>query len=357
MTQQTSRHALADGLKAVAAHGIVLHHFAAYGPLADCAALLAPLTLGALYDYARMLVQVFLVVGGYLAARGLSALSLGAYGPHGLGSALGVAVFNRYLRLVLPFMFAVVLAMLCSVPARLWLVDAWVPDAPTWGQVWAHAGLLHGLLGSPSLTAGAWYIAVDFQLFALLALLVWLGKGGTLLTHVLVALLCASSLAWFNRDSAWDLWALYFFGAYGLGALAWWVQQGRHSRSGAWALVLFAVALLLGIGALVVDFRLRVVLAMGTAVALVYGGRIERCFPPVLAHDLHWLGQRSYALFLVHFCVVLLLNTLWLAMAWENPVWALCLIAIGWATSVGAAAAFYRGIELPLARWRWGRSA
>ncbi len=53
---------LIDLLKIVAAQCIVLHHFALYGPLSDATAQAAPEVAAWFIDYARMAVQVFLVV-------------------------------------------------------------------------------------------------------------------------------------------------------------------------------------------------------------------------------------------------------------------------------------------------------
>ncbi|MDO8774665.1 MAG: acyltransferase, partial [Burkholderiaceae bacterium] len=58
-----------DALKLLASQLIVLHHFATYGPLADALSEVAPALTHWFYDYARMAVQVFLVLGGYLAVR------------------------------------------------------------------------------------------------------------------------------------------------------------------------------------------------------------------------------------------------------------------------------------------------
>lgn len=63
---------LVDLLKAAACQFIVLHHLCFYGPMADHARPLAPALIDWLADPARMAVQVFLVVAGFLAAQSLS---------------------------------------------------------------------------------------------------------------------------------------------------------------------------------------------------------------------------------------------------------------------------------------------
>ena len=71
----TSRTPLIDVLKGMACIAIVWHHLAFYGPMSDIAQPLAPAVLAWLYDYGRMAVQVFLVLGGYLAASSLAPLA------------------------------------------------------------------------------------------------------------------------------------------------------------------------------------------------------------------------------------------------------------------------------------------
>jgi hypothetical protein len=75
-----------DALKVIAAQFIVWHHFSAYGPMADTMTLMWPQLMEWLYRYARLAVQVFLVVGGYLAAQSVMHQSLGAVLCVGLGA-------------------------------------------------------------------------------------------------------------------------------------------------------------------------------------------------------------------------------------------------------------------------------
>jgi peptidoglycan/LPS O-acetylase OafA/YrhL len=104
-----------------------------------------------------------------------------------------------------------------------------------------------------------------------------------------------ASLFWFNRDAGWDNWALYFFGSYGLGAAAWWASERKQMS--AWLGVMLTVA----VAALIVDFRLRIALALAVALLLGFGRRsgLLETWPD--ARPLAFLGQISYSLFLVHF--------------------------------------------------------
>lgn len=57
-----------DHIKAIACLTIVCHHLAFYGPMTDVLRPVLPALLQWLDVYGRMAVQVFLVLGGYLAA-------------------------------------------------------------------------------------------------------------------------------------------------------------------------------------------------------------------------------------------------------------------------------------------------
>ena len=72
MQQSPGQSGAIDTLKAGASQLIVLHHLAAYGPISDALETSAPVLVDWLFDYGRMAVQVFLVIGGYLAARAFS---------------------------------------------------------------------------------------------------------------------------------------------------------------------------------------------------------------------------------------------------------------------------------------------
>ncbi|RQO56016.1 GTP cyclohydrolase [Paucibacter sp. KBW04] len=349
-----------DALKALAAQLIVLHHLAAYGPIADAVAEWFPRLMDHLFHDGRMAVQVFLVLGGFLSARGLS--------PRGqlLEGSVPELLWRRYLRLVLPFLAALGLTLACSWLVRPWLPEL-VPDAVSLPQLLSHGLLLHDVLGHEALTVGAWYVAMDFQLFALLLGLMWLARRlqlgprsqpaarrivRALLAPSLVLLMCLASLFVFNRDAGLDVWALYFFGAYGLGALVHWLGLSPYRRAG--LLVLTALV----IEALVLEFRERIALALATALLLAWWQQRHQLGKPLLprfsAGPVAELGTQSYALFLVHFPICLLVNAVFAHqdMAGGGP--GLLMLLAAWGLSNWAALPFYRWVELPCSRLRLG---
>jgi peptidoglycan/LPS O-acetylase OafA/YrhL len=335
-----------DALKAVSSQLIVLHHLAFYGPMSDAAHGLAPGLIDWLSDYARMAVQVFLVVSGFLAVRSLA--------PDGrLEVRHPVAtVWRRYLKLVPPYAVAILVAIVGAAAARTWMSHDSIPAAPHLLQFVAHLLLLHNLLDFDALSAGVWYVAIDLQLFALLVAVLWLarGLGQTFVTGpeqggvsrlgvALVVVLAVASLFGFNRDAGLDAWAIYFFGAYGMGALAWWASDEGRSR-----LPVLALGLL-GLAALMVDFRARIALALATALLLALarrGGWMDRLPASRLTA---YFGKISYSVFLVHFPVCLMVNALVSHFVPDMPVLNALGMVVAWVASNMAGAVFYRYVE------------
>jgi peptidoglycan/LPS O-acetylase OafA/YrhL len=330
-----------DALKAAAAQVIVLHHLASYGPMARAAALAAPSTIDWLYGYGRMAVQVLLVVAGFLAAR-----SLLASPRPGLREAPLTLIRRRYLRLAWPFGIAVTLAVIAAELARFWTDDDILPASASAWQYLSHWLLLHGVLDQPSLSTGVWYVAVDFQLYGLTVLLLWAfaaRPGGETLVLALVCALALASMQWLRHIEALDDWAPYFFHAYGMGLLAGW-----QSRRSGWATG--AAVFVVGIAAIATllqgwDWRL----ALGTVTAaLLFASTASRetiPLSPAISRSVHWLGASSYALFLVHFPVSMLVNAAQDRFGWHGPTDGLLAMAIAWTLAMLAAAGFHRWIE------------
>ena len=331
---------LIDALRALASQLVLVHHLAFYGPLATALAVEFSDLSQWLIDYARMAVQIFLVVGGFLAARSLA--------PQGvlLVRQPFALIGRRYLRLVLPFAVAISLAVVASAVADQWLDDPAIPAQAHLGQWLAHVTLVHGVLGVDSLSAGVWYVAIDFQLFALFALQLWCGRGRPWLSVLLVLGLVLASLFYFNRYPTLDNWALYFFGAYGLGAAAWWASAPGRLR------LWLGLMLCTGCAALVEDFRLRVLLAVGVALLLAVGRRQEWLYRWPHSRVSAFLGRISYSVFLVHFPVLLLMNALFAHNSDGDPAAILWWLVVSWVVAIVAGMAFHRWVELPCAGWR-----
>ena len=330
-----------DALKALGCVLIVWHHLAFYGPMSDVVHTAVPGLMNWLYDYARMAVQLFLVVGGFLAASVLAPQGVAVFRQPGR------LILRRYQRLAPPLFAALAVTTLVAALVRPWLAHPSVPDMPTVWQVLAHVFLLQDIVGQEALSAGIWYVAIDFQLFALTVLLFtvaslahrrWPGLPAQVGVGVVLGL-AAASLAVFNRHTALDMTGLYFFGAYALGMLAWWAS--RSPRPARWLLAI----VLLGALALVLDFRGRLLVALVLALGLVVLQRSRRAGRWLEVPWLLKLGQMSYSVFLIHFAVILGVNAL-VSQLWPTQLVANALgMLAAFGLSLLAGQALYLGVE------------
>ena len=335
-----------DILKGLACLLIVAHHLAFYGPMSTVAHPLAPALIDWFFHYGRMAVQVFLVVSGFLVARVLAPRAVAA------DTSPARLIFRRYVRLSPPYLVAVAASVAAAAWVRPWFADPSVPPEATLVQLLAHALLLQDLMGLEALSAGVWYVAIDFQLFALTVLTfslssrfekrwpavrAWPLSPGQLFT--LAA--CAASLFFFNTDAFWDVSGLYFFGAYGLGMLAFWASQ--TDRRGFWLLTL---GVLVG-AALLFDFRERILVAGAISFGLAVWQRQTSGIRPGrwMLRQLVSLGKISYSVFLIHFPVCLLVNAVvtnfWPADVAANVIGLMAALVL----SVLAGSVLYRGVE------------
>jgi peptidoglycan/LPS O-acetylase OafA/YrhL len=228
-----------------------------------------------------------------------------------------------------------------------------ISSAPSVTQLASHVFLLHSVLGYESLSAGAWYVAIDFQLYAGAALLLWLcgrlsgGLDRPWLVPVVMTVVVVSSLFYFNRDADWDVWAPYFFGSYGLGMLAWWA--GDPARKPRAVVLLFLMMAVPTLAALMLDFRSRIAVALSVACVLMLLGRV-RVQSGAGWTVANWLGKNSYSIFLVHFPVCLVVNAGFTGFVPADAEWQAIGTVIAWAASLAAGAMFFRWVESPLGR-------
>lgn len=325
----------------------------------DRVMLLAPDPLAMLYNHGRLAVQAFLVVGGYLsAAQWLKLVGPNAVGlPSGFSA--GALIRKRFLRLSIPLMAALALTVLVTACVRPWYPHSSLSAAPGLWSIMMHVALLQDLWGVPALSAGIWYVAIDFQLYLIALLSVMLAAGlqawqpRVKLRGAMVSLwvmLTALSLDWWNRQVNMDVQGLYFFGSYGLGMLACRVRMSRLTVKG------WAVMFVLGLVGLWLEPRLRMGLAWAMALLLAVWPAGE----PGLAALSFWrrtvqtVAQYSYSIFLIHFAVILLVSAIWFHAAWQDPWINLAGLCLTVGLSLCSGAWLYRLVESQAATgWRW----
>lgn len=296
-----------DLLKAVGCVLIVLHHLAFYGPMSDVVDEQWPVLIDWLAQHARLAVQMFLVCSGFLTAQAMR--SMPPLDPRTL-VRLGA---RRYLRLATPLLAALGLTVLLSEVIRPSFPHDSLSALPDWWQVLAHMLFLQHLLGMEALSAGVWYVAVDLQLYLSALLVVWLaqclpsqGHNSALRWQALcIVLLMLISIVYWTHHDALENTALFFWGAYGMGWLAW------HARIHLGLLRRCLLWLALGLLCWFFDARGRALTAWlvstmlaSAPVALLSVQELTRPWQRAV----QWLSRISYSVFVIHFGVSLLVN-------------------------------------------------
>lgn len=326
-------------LRACAALTILWHHFALYPPLSEWAAPLYGDLLAWLAEYARA-TQVFFVVSGYVAARTIGRRLWGL-------RQLGQFSVQRYCRLGLPYLAVVVLILPIYEFARGWLPDEVLGQPVSLAQFLAHLFLLQDILGYEALSAGLWFVCINFQLgfgYALgLALQQRFGRGGDGVFTVIGWATSIYSLFHFNLDPAGECWAMYFFPYFFLGIQ---VNKALVSRQAGEFLAFQGLVLL----AVIYEWRWRLVIAMIFAMVLYVAERsgLGQRWPK--SRLLAVLGEVSFSLFLIHFPVLVLTSTIWARLGWTSPEAGAAGLLLAFLGSVFGALLFHRWVETPAAR-------
>jgi peptidoglycan/LPS O-acetylase OafA/YrhL len=325
-----SRSAVIDSIKAMASQVIVLHHLSLYAPMTDWVSLAWPRLVTFFFEDGRLAVQPFLVIGGFLAAQSLSQKPC---------QNVGLLIWKRYLRLAPQLLLALVLVVL----ATLCLGDQlshedWVSPLPTLGVFLAHLFFLQDVLGIESMSAGAWYVAIDLQLFALFVLLAHIAQQSKRplsesSAPLIVAISTVASIHIFSREAALDVWAIYYLSAYGLGALVAWARDSERARIWFWITV--ALLLLDWLS----DPRTRPVLALLTALCLYGFAHIQwqNALSP-LSKSIQYLSDVSYSMFVSHFAVIIVVSGIWEKFGFEGMALASLGIVLAWLASLGMGA-------------------
>ena len=346
---------LIDLLKVFAAILIILHHLSSYGQLAEDARIVLPSLMTWLFEYGRYAVQIFLVMAGYLAAQSLTRFANAKFSSQNL---LRV-IINRYLRLFAPYIAALIITMACAWLARFWVTDEFVGETETLSQFVAHLFFLQGILGLDSISAGAWYVAIDWQLYSVLAILLISFSSYQALIW-LISIVAVSSLLYFNRSTQYEAYFIYFIGSYGLGVLAYLAKNFADQKiRGLAKAALIVIGVIIAISTLQ-EVWLRNFLAWFVALLLFVWGNAS--YPKETATSvlkvrllraIAWASPRSFCAFLIHFTFILLANTLYIALGlhvYESGLLAISLMVVVLACSGIAANYLYRWVELPAAK-------
>lgn len=330
-----------DFFKAIATQGIVIHHLISYGFIAYFSTLAIPLFRDCVYNYGRLLVQIFFVLGGFLAANKISK-----------NVNVFKEIYKRFLRLASPYWVALFFVVLISLILKYNLSDdslenwEWLSNLQSFNQVLSHVFLVHDIFSQENLSTGVWYIAIDFQLFVITMLLSFIYQkyNRDVMLKILYILIFISL---FLIPKSLDYLGFYFFYSYGLGIL---IFSLRHKKNITNDIILIT---LLFIVSLILDFKIRVFISyfIGLFVFLIVKFR----FNSIIFYNkiIIFLSKNSYSVFLTHFIIVMLMNFFInrnIEIFYDNNNYIIFTLFFSWLSAIILGEIFYRYVEKPLMR-------
>jgi peptidoglycan/LPS O-acetylase OafA/YrhL len=335
---------MVDLLKVMAAQIILWHHFCRYGPLARTLDSAGQEWVSFIGSHGRHAVQVFLVISGFLAVRSIRSFLTSATITE-LARSIQAFWCNRIWRLGKPYWLMLVVAITFAALTRTLQPDVDTPATPNAWQIIFHFLFLQDIFAKDALSTGVWYVAIDLQL-SLLFLCILLACGAITATNgkinparterfveIGIWILMLIALFGFNRWRSLDIWAIYFFGSFGLGAVvAFRLNQARKNTA------IFRVALtFIFATALTIEWRAGLLVALISA-ALLWWANDRQVMAIGKEHfayrSLHRLSSDSYALFLFHYPIVMLLGAM-IDVYWPRQVIPAMLgLAASWVVSM-----------------------
>jgi peptidoglycan/LPS O-acetylase OafA/YrhL len=318
-----------DVLKVVAAQVILWHHFCRYGPLARTIGSAEHDWVAFIGNHGRHAVQIFLVISGFLAARSIRTFLTNATAPD-LAVAIRNSWFSRVWRLGKQYWLMLLVAIAFAALCRQIQLDIDTPASPKWNQVLAHFLFVQDIFSMDALSTGVWYIAIDLQLsllflcllFACCAFTATAGKLNPAKAENALAVavwpLMLMALFGFNLWRSLDIWAIYFFGSFGIGLAVGFhhIQARKNSH-------LFWIALVSGFAvALAIEWRPGLLVALICAALLSWSSTHSMATlnqKPLTQRWVSRLSRESYTLFLFHYPVVMLIGTI-VNLSWSGQV-------------------------------------
>lgn len=358
------RFAFIDGLRGLAALGVVVFHAWWYEP--EPRALLVDAEWSDLvFLRARAGVQILLVISGFVIAYTLRNTWVT---PREFLSFMT----RRIVRLVpaywIALSFALLMGMLCHGPLQ---ITPPFDDQVSATRVLAHLVFLQDVLGFKSFSAGLWTVCIEMQ-FYVLAVVGW-GAAQRILarpttdkpqpaaTALLLVFgpLAIISLVFCYRVECTEPWVIYFMWRFCLGMAAWWTLERTIP------LRVFATMVIIGTGQLVFELTLDPLfdhenefpsanfIGLATALAIYGAGRTGRIHQWLNWTWLQFVGRISYSVYLIHYPVIYVLTNVGWKWCGNSPstIQAAGILVSSTAVSLLAGYVLYMTVEAPSFRW------
>lgn len=318
--ETTNRLGIVDAMRGLASIMVAWFHFT------QGSALLSAGLLKSSGHYGWLGVEIFFVISGFILPWSL----------HRAGYRLrdyGMFLARRMVRLDPPYITAIALTLLLGYLSSITPGYRGGPFSVSWLQVLSHLGFLNAFFGYPWLSPVFWTLAIEFQYYLLVGLLLPLivSRSASIRTCVSLAFLAAPFV--FHSDRFMPRYACLFL----LGISTFQFKAGITTRA---AFLLTTLTACFGL--FLTDGR--IVASVASVAALVIA------FVSLESRPLSLLGTLSYSLYLLHGPLGGRVMNAGVRLPHTLPLQCLVLGAAV-TVSLASAYAFYVLIERPAHRW------
>lgn len=348
-----------DGLRGLAALGIVLYHTWRYEPALTTDPLkyasndFVPAAIDWVLLRTWIGVQFLLVVSGFVIAFTLRNTWVT---PREALSFIGRRIVRLWPPYAVTILFVLLLHAAC---VSRWAFPSPFEESPTFTRVLVHLTFMQDALGYAPLSAAIWTICIEMQ-FYVVSVIGW-GLAQRLVTRpnpshprpsanslmlVFAPFALATLLVWSRQDST-EAWVIHFLSAFFLGMLTWWTLDRTVPTS------MFFVTIAVVAGHLAVQWKSENALALAATLAIFLAGRTNHFHDWLNWRWLQYLGRISYSLYLIHYPVSHFV--MWLCWRWcdhaPTPAQATLILFTSFTASLAAGHLLYVTVEAPSGRW------
>ena len=306
---ELQRFGMIDGLRGVAAIGVVIHHIIWFTPWDFFGSDAATEWVYRVGYWGKCGVPIFFVISGFVISHSLrKAVVTPAF--------VGKFFLRRSMRLDPPYWCAIATVILINFACMQWWTIEAPTGLPTLGQLLAHVFYLQNILGYENISVGFWTLCIEIQFYMLFVVMLGaaqylsrryprfnqhsLASPNAASSNALIAVFAPvmfASLFTFTYFEQLDDWFLRYYCLFCLGACLSASRNGMLPKTFAWvALALFAIR----IG---IEYQRGVFSGLAVGLLIMFADNRNSLNTWLMSRTWQYFGKISYSLYLIHYPV------------------------------------------------------
>lgn len=342
-----------DGLRGVAAIGVVIHHIIWFTPWDAFGSEAATEWVYRIGYWGKCGVPIFFVISGFVIAHSLRKAVV-------TPGFVGKFFLRRSIRLDPPYWFAIAAVIFVNFACVQWWSIEPPTALPSLGQLIAHAFYLQNILGYENISVGFWTLCIEIQFYMLFVVMLAaaqyvsyryasfaqfdMSSPNRASSSALIAVFAPvmfASLFTFTYFEQLDDWFLRYYCLFCLGACLSACRNGMLPKAIAWiALTLFAIR----IG---IEFQRGVFCGLAIGLLIMLAEYRNALNSWLMSRTWQYLGKISYSLYLIHYPIAHLVMHVGKQFTGNDVTMIYVWMAASLVASVAAAAILYRLVEAP----------